>query len=137
MRGLTSGSPGASAAVTPAEAAARAQGDCLRLGHVASDLTYLDAAGSGFDYQSDTKLIDGYTAEGAPKSVTDSIKRVRDLMDTFASAAQKVGLASGDDPLPDQIDEISKAFHFSSSDQAANARAIQTVNTWVDNGCKS
>ena len=54
-----------------------------------------------------------------------------------ASAAQDAGLAPNKDPLPDQVDKIRNAFDYSSGDQAANGRAVQTVDTWVTNGCAS
>jgi hypothetical protein len=126
--------PPVSPAVSVQSGTASSQSDCEGLDRAVNDLEMLDAIGSGFDYPSDTSFIDGY-ADRAPEAIADSVKRLRDVMDKFASVAQKVGLAPGDEPLPDQADEIVRAFHFSSDDQAANVRALQTIDAWVGNEC--
>ena len=69
--------------------------------------------------------------------MSDSVNRLKDILDRFADAAEKAGLKPGDTPLPDQADEMKDAFHYSSDDQAANARAVQTIDAWVTNGCDS
>jgi hypothetical protein len=105
--------------------------DCTSLGHITTDLALAD---SGFDYVRDRDFIDGY-ADHAPDEITDSVNRLRDLLDTFASAAEKAGLKPNDTPLPDQADEVMGALDYSEDDQAENARALQTVDAWVMNGC--
>jgi hypothetical protein len=124
-----------SATVSVKETRASREHDCTALGHAADDLEMADAMGSGFQYTRDQTFMDGY-ADRAPSEVSDSVKRLRDVLDKFASVAQKVGLEPGKDPLPDQVDEFKNDFHFSSDDQQANARAVQTVDTWVSNGCE-
>jgi hypothetical protein len=108
--------------------------DCVALGNVVTDLVLFDSAGTGFDYPADRKFLDGY-ADRAPGAIADSVRRLRDIVDRLAEAAQGVGLEPNKDVLPDQADKIKKVFHYSSIEQAANARAIQTLQIWHDNGC--
>jgi hypothetical protein len=100
---------------------------------VTSDLALAD---TGFEYVRDRDFIDGY-ADRAPDEITDSVERIRGLLDRFASAAEKAGLEPGDMALPDQADEIKGALDYSDDEQADNGRALQTVDTWVTNGCGS
>jgi hypothetical protein len=124
-----------SSTVPVKETKASREHDCTALGHATSDLELADAMGGGFQYLRDRDFMDGY-ADRAPSEISDSVKRLRDVLDKFASVAQKVGLQPGKDPLPDQIDEFKDSFHFSSDDQQGNARAVQTIDTWVSNGCE-
>jgi hypothetical protein len=43
----------------------------------------------------------------------------------------------GDGLLPDQAEDVRNALDYSEDDQAANGKALQTVDTWVMNGCGS
>lgn len=110
--------------------------DCSSLSDVSSDLELGDATGSGFDYVRDRDFMDGYRGR-APDAIADSVKRLSDVVDKFASVAQEIGLEPNNDPLPDQLDQLKDKFHYSDDDQAANARAVQTIDTWVTNGCTS
>jgi hypothetical protein len=128
----SSAAPGSSAPAKQTKASR--QHDCTVLGHVVTDLALADAG--GFDFARDRAFIDGYAGR-APSDVSDSVDRLKDILDRFADAAEQAGLKPGDTPLPDQADKIKDAFHYSSDDQAANARAVQTVDAWVTNGCDS
>jgi hypothetical protein len=107
--------------------------DCTSLGHITGHLLLPNA---GFDYVGDRDFIDGY-ADRAPDEIADSVQRLRDILDKFASAAEKAGLKPNDVPLPDQADEIMSALSYSDDEQADNARALQTADAWVTNGCGS
>lgn len=107
--------------------------DCAALGHLTGHILFAD---TGFDYVRDRDFIDGY-ADRAPDEIADSVRRLRDIFDKFASAAEKAGLQPGDVPLPDQADEVKNALTYSEDEQADNARAVQTVDAWVTNGCGS
>jgi len=110
------------------------QDDCTALSHLANHILLDDTS---FDYVRDRDFIDGY-ADRAPDEIADSVQRLRDIFDTFASAAENAGLQPGDVPLPDQADEIMDALStYSEDEQADNARAVQTVDAWVTNGCGS
>jgi len=109
------------------------QSDCRSLGHVTTDLALAD---TGFDYVRDRDFMNGF-ADRAPDEVSDSAERVRDLLDTFASEAEKVGLEPGDMALPDQAQAMKDAFDYSSDDQAENGKAVATLDAWVMNGCGS
>ena len=91
---------------------------------------------TSFDYVQARDFIDGY-ADRAPDEIADSVQRLRDIFDTFASAAEKAGLKPNDVPLPDQADEVMSALTYSEDEQADNGRAFQTVDAWVTNGCES
>jgi hypothetical protein len=124
---------------TSAAAAARPSSpaeDCSSISTVANDLALADAVGWGMDYVAHRDFMAGY-AERAPEEVADAAEHVRDLLDEFASIAADVGLEPGDSPLPDQIDAFREELDFSADEQAENARALQTLNTWVSNGCGS
>jgi hypothetical protein len=107
--------------------------DCRSLGRLTSDIAL---AATGFDYVADRDFVDGY-ADRAPDEIADSVRRLRDIFDTFASAAEKAGLQPNDVPLPDQADEIMNSLTYSEDEQADNARAFETVDAWVMNGCGS
>ena len=107
--------------------------DCTSLGRITGHLAIPNA---GFDYVGDRDFIDGY-ADRAPDELADSVQRFRDILDKFASAAEKAGLKPNNVPLPDQADEIMSALSYSNDDQAANARALQTIDAWAMNGCSS
>jgi hypothetical protein len=124
-----------SAGGTPV-AARTTEHDCTALRSVVSDLQLADATGWGFEYDKHRDFLDAY-ADRAPDEVADSVDRLRDIVGRYADAAQDAGLKPGDDPLPDQLDDLRDAFDYSEVDQAANARAVQTVDTWGSNGCGS
>ena len=107
--------------------------DCTALGHLANHILFNDTS---FDYVQARDFIDGY-ADRAPDEIADPVQRLRDIFDTFASAAENAGLQPGDVPLPDQADEVMSALTYSEDEQADNARAVQTVDAWVTNGCES
>jgi hypothetical protein len=110
--------------------------DCTALGHVATDLELATGMDQVFDYRRDSTFLDGYAGR-APSAVSDSVDRLRDFFDKFADAAKDVGLEPGQTPLPDQLDKLQSKFNYSDDDKAANARAVQTVDAWVSNGCAS
>jgi hypothetical protein len=107
--------------------------DCTGLSHLTTDLALADA---GFDYGRDREFVDDY-AERAPDEISDSVDRLRDIIDRFASAAKKAGLEPNDMPNPDQADAVKDALDYSGDDQEANGRAFQAINAWVTNGCGS
>lgn len=108
--------------------------DCTALGRLTGHILLDDTS---FDYVRDRDFIDGY-ADHAPDEIADSVRRLRDIFDTFASAAEKAGLRPGDVALPDQADEIMNALStYSEDEQNDNARAVQTIDAWVTNGCGS
>lgn len=109
------------------------ENDCLSLGRIPGDLV---TAGTGFDYVRDRDFLDSY-ADRAPDEIGDSVQRLRDILDRFASAAEKAGLKPNDAPLPDQADEVMSALSYSDDEQAANGRAFQAVDAWATNGCDS
>ena len=109
------------------------EADCTSLGRIPDDLAL---AGTGFDYVRDRDFLDSY-ADRAPDEIADSVQRLRDILDKFASAAEKAGLKPNDVPLPDQADEIMSALSSFEDDQAANGRAYQAVDAWAMNGCAS
>jgi hypothetical protein len=107
--------------------------DCRALGRLTGHIVLAE---TGFDYVGDRDFIDGY-ADRAPDEIADSVRRLREIFDRFASAAEKAGLQPNDVPLPDQADEIMNALTYSADEQADNARAVETVDAWVTNGCGS
>src|SRR5262245_55296293 len=109
------------------------ESDCRSLGRVTTDLALAEA---GFDYVRARNFMDSF-ADRAPDEVADSAERIRDLVDRFASEAEKVGLDPGDMPLPDQAQAMKDALDYSSDDQAANGKALATLDAWVTNGCGS
>ena len=109
------------------------EADCTSLGRIPDDLV---TAGTGFDYVRDRDFLDSY-ADRAPDEIGDSVQRLRDILDRFASAAEKAGLKPNDVPLPDQADEVMSALSYSDDEQAANGRAFQAVDAWATNGCDS
>lgn len=141
LAGCGGGSSKSSAAQTGAQATAggtqktySSDDDCSELSHLTTDLALADA--SGFDYVHAREFIDSY-ADRAPDEIIDSVQRLRDILDKFASAAEEAGVKPGDAPLPDQAEQIKDALDISEDDQAANGEALQTVDTWVMNGCGS
>jgi hypothetical protein len=109
------------------------EGDCSSLSHITTDLAMADA---GFDYARDREFIDDY-ADRAPDEISDSVKRLRDILDKFASAAEKAGLKPNKAPLPDQAEKVKDEMDYSDGEQTDNGRALDTVNTWVMNGCSA
>jgi hypothetical protein len=107
--------------------------DCTSLGRIPDDLAL---ASTGFDYVRDRDFLDGY-ADRAPDEIGDSVQRLRDILDKFASAAEKAGLKPNAVPLPDQADEIMSALSSFEDEQAANGRAYQAVEAWAMNGCEA
>ena len=125
--------PASGATPVAGHAKQTSEADCRSLGRIPDDLAL---AGTGFDYVRDRDFLDGY-ADRAPDEIGDSVRRLRDILDRFASAAEKAGLKPNDVPLPDQADEIMSALSYSDDDQAANGRAYQTIDAWAMNGCAS
>jgi hypothetical protein len=110
--------------------------DCSMLREVATDLMLAEATGGGLDFVRYRDFMAGY-AERATDEVAESVERLRDVLEDYADAAEEVGLEPGDSPLPDQSDEIAEKLDYSDDDRAENARAVQTIDTWVSNGCGS
>jgi hypothetical protein len=129
------GGESSEAAAANAKPANPAQ-DCSNLDEVATDLVLAAATDGGLDFVRYRDFMDGY-AERAPEQVADSVERLRDFLAEYADAAEDVGLKAGDAPLPDQIDAIIDELDVSEDEQAENARALQTISTWVSNGCGS
>jgi hypothetical protein len=64
----------------------------------------------------------------------DSVKKVRDFVDDFASAAKDVGLEPNDAPTPDQADKLKSKLHLPDK---GLTRALQTLAVWTGNLCPS
>jgi hypothetical protein len=107
---------------------------CNTLRNLVSDLALLDA-GQGFDYVEDAADMGNFAdTVQVPDAYGDSVKKVRDFVDDFASAAKDVGLEPNDAPTPDQADKLKSKLHLPDK---GLTRALQTLAVWTGNLCPS
>ena len=108
------------------------EADCDELAHIMLQLQLIDAG--AVEYEELRTFFNDFEPS---EQVEDDFNQVKDNVNKIADALEDAGVASGDEPVGDQIDELQEAFgDISESDQAEASEALTSLEAWRSNGCK-